>query len=405
MPLMPYDQALEQLVQQLIPTIKTEYVPILQAQGRVLAEAVVAQHDAPNFDNSAMDGYAICGVDEVNWQLVDYVAAGDSALNIHLNVGQAVRVFTGSAIPQGTHAVIAQEDVDVIENCISSRVDVQPQQHIRFQAEEFAQGSILIAAQQQLNATHIGIIASQGLSEVLCYQPLKVSIFSSGNELQVLGQALLENQIYDSNRYMLLALLAQKSFLKVTDGGVLPDQLDTIQQQLAQAAQDSDVILISGGASVGDKDFTKQALENLGEMQHWKLAIKPGKPFAWGSIHSDTQHSKVFILPGNPVACWVTYLVMTLPALNMMAGIDLARALPKKVLAQAQFEMSKTQSRLQFLRGNVEVNAGQLHAHIHALQSSAMLANCGMTNALVIIPQGETVTFGQNIQIMYLNSI
>ena len=116
MPLMPYDQALEQLVQQLIPTIKTEYVPILQAQGRVLAEAVVAQHDAPNFDNSAMDGYAICGVDEVNWQLVDYVAAGDSTLNIHLNVGQAVRVFTGSAIPQGTHAVIAQEDVDVIEN-------------------------------------------------------------------------------------------------------------------------------------------------------------------------------------------------------------------------------------------------------------------------------------------------
>lgn len=401
MSLMPYEQAREKLVQQLIHTTGTEYVPLLQAQGRILAKAVVAQHDAPSFDNSAMDGYAICGLEEVDWQLVEYIAAGDSTQNIQLKTGQAARVFTGSALPQGTHAVIAQEDIDIIENYISTATFIRPQQHIRFQAEEFAKDSVLIAAEQQLNATHLGIIASQGLTEVLCYHQLKVAVFSSGNELQAIGQPLAENQIYDSNRYMLLALLQQKIFLNVIDGGVLPDQLDIIQQKLAQAAQDSDVILISGGASVGDKDFTKQALENLGDMQHWKLAIKPGKPFAWGNI----EQTKVFVLPGNPVACWVTYLVLALPALNILAGINMPHAFAKTVTAQAQFEIKRPQSRLQFLRGNVEVNAGQLHAYIHALQSSSMLANCGMSNALIIVPQGETVTVGQNIQIMYLNSI
>lgn len=401
MSLMPYDQALDKLLEQIYSTQKTELVPILQARGRILAEAIVAQQDSPIFDNSAMDGYAICGLDLNQWQLIDYIAAGDSTRDVHLKHGQAVRIFTGSAIPSGTEAVVIQENVELVDGSIHSTETIKAQQHIRYQAEEFARDSVLVAGNQQLNATHIGVAASQGIAEVLCYQPLKVTVFSSGNELQPVGKALQENQIFDSNRYMLLALLEQNPCLLIQDGGLLPDQFEVLQQQLSQAAVESDVVLISGGASVGDKDLTKQVLESLGELEHWKLAIKPGKPFAWGNI----ANSKVFVLPGNPVACWVTYLVLASPALKILSGMDRQLALPKTITAQAQFEIKHAQSRLQFLRGNIDVCSGQLHAHIHPLQSSSMLANCGTSNALVIVPKGETIVYGQEIQIMYLNSI
>lgn len=401
MSLMPYDQALETLTQQLIKNENVEKVALLQSKGRILAEPIVALLDAPSFDNSAMDGYAVCGVHLQSWQLVDYIAAGDSTQNVRLTVGQAVRIFTGSALPQGVEAVIPQEDITVTQQTIHSAVPVSAKQHIRFQAEEFSQGDVLVEKDQPLSATHIGIAATQGMTELLCYTVVKVAVFSSGNELQPLGNVLKENQIYDSNRVMLMALLDQQSYFQVEDAGLLPDQQNVIEERLAQVAQENDVILISGGASVGDKDYTKQAIENIGQIEHWKLAIKPGKPFAWGNI----AQTKVFVLPGNPVACWVTYLILTLPALKILAGIQEQQALPKKVIAQAQFDIPKKQSRLQFLRGNVAVNSGQLQAHIHSLQSSSMLANCGLSNALIMIPQNEIVSFGQDVQIIYLDSV
>lgn len=401
MSLMPYDQALNTLIQSLVQTQATEKVALLQSKGRILAEPIVALSDAPSFDNSAMDGYAVCGVNMQTWQLVDYIAAGDSTKNLHLTAGQAVRIFTGSALPQGAEAVIPQEDVNASKHMIHATAPVFEKQHIRFQAEEFSQGQVLVEKDQVLSATHIGIAATQGITAVLCYVPLKVSVFSSGNELQPLGKELEENQIYDSNRVMLMALLNQQAYFKVEDAGLLPDRLEVIEEKLALAAEKSDVILISGGASVGDKDYTKQAIENIGQIKHWKLAIKPGKPFAWGNI----AKSKVFVLPGNPVACWVTYLVLALPGLKVLAGIQEQQAMPKMLVAQAQFEQSRKQSRLQFLRGNVAINSGRLQVDIHSLQSSSMLANCGMSNALVIIPKEQIVTYGQDIQIIYLNSI
>lgn len=401
MSLIPYAQAFEKLIQQLNSQNQTECVAIENAQGRVLAKSVEAQFDSPLFDNSAMDGYAICGIEQESWELIDYVAAGDSTQHIHLKAGQAVRIFTGSAIPKGTDAVIAQEDVNIQNQTIVSLQTIKIHQHIRFKAEEFTRNDILVEKNQIITATHIGVFASQGFTEVLCYRPLKVTVFSSGNELQSLGTALLENQIYDSNRFMLLGLLKHHAFIQYLDGGVLPDDELMIKAQLSHAEKYSDVILISGGASVGDKDYTKQVLEQLGEVQHWKLAIKPGKPFAWGKINK----AKVFVIPGNPVACWVTYFILVLPALKILAGIQPCLVLPKKIHAKAQFEIYKAQSRLQFLRGNVAVVEGQAQASIHALQSSAMLANCANSNALVIVPEHETVKHGQMIELIYLNEI
>ncbi len=401
MSLIPYAQAFDQLIQQLNSQHKTEFVALENAQGRVLAAPIKAQFDSPIFDNSAMDGYAICDIEQVHWTLIDYVAAGDSTQHIHLKSGQAVRIFTGSAVPLGTDAVIPQENINIQNHTIMSLEPIKIKQHIRFKAEEFTKHDILVEKDRIITATHIGVLASQGLTEVLCYSPLKVTVFSSGNELQPLGKELLENQIYDSNRIMLLSLLKNHSFIQYIDGGVLPDDEKIIEEQLGHAEKQSDVILISGGASVGDKDYTKQVLEKLGDVQHWKLAIKPGKPFAWGEI----QTTKVFVIPGNPVACWVTYLILVLPALKVLAGIQPSLALPKKIHAKAQFNIHKAQKRLQFLRGNIVIVEGQVQAFIHALQSSAMLENCPDSNALIMIPENELVQHGQMIELIYLDEI
>lgn len=401
MSLISYDQALEKLLPQLSINKQTELVPLLQAQGRILAKDVVATQDSPAFDNSAMDGYAICGLNESVWQLVAYITAGDSTQNLVLQRGQAVRIFTGAAIPEGTEAVLTQEEVDVIDDYVSTSSHIKARQHIRFCAEEYRQGTVLIAAQRVLNATHIGIAASQGYTEFPCYQKLKVCVFSSGNELQALGKKLQENQIYDSNRPLLMSLLKQNQFLEVSDGGLLPDQQDLIQQSFAQAANQNDVVLISGGASVGDKDYSIAALQCLGSIQQWKLAIKPGKPLGWGQINQ----AQVFVLPGNPVACWVTYLILVLPALKILAGLTKEQALPMLLQAKAQFSIDRPQSRQQFLRGQLAVEFGQLYAKIHSSQSSAMLANCGSSNALVIVPAQQTVREGQSIQVIYLKEV
>jgi len=397
MSLMAYDIALANLMQQLPEASEVENVAILEAHGRILAADLIAQADAPRFDNSAMDGYAICGLAAQQWQLSDSVAAGAATQHIHLSVGQAVRILTGAAIPQGTEAVIAQEDVSLSADQISHPLPVKAKQHIRFQAEEYAKGAVLFKANQQLNAAAIAIAASQGMTHISCYKKLKITVFSSGNELQAVGAVLKENQIYDSNLYMLLSCLDKKYFA-VENGGILIDQIEQITEQLKAAAQASDVVIISGGASVGDKDLTKAALETLGEIKHWKLAIKPGKPFAWGEI----QQAKIFLLPGNPVASWVTQHILVEPALNKLAGIQHGHSLVRVVQAQAQFDIAKAQSRQQFLRGNIYQENAQLHADIHTHQGSAMLANCALSNAFIIIPAHETVQKGQFIQAIYL---
>lgn len=401
MTLISYEHAFDKLIQQLSATQKTELVPIEQVLGRVLAQPIIAQFNSPIFDNSAMDGYAICGLNEQHWTLTDYVAAGDSTQHIQMKAGEAVRVFTGAAIPVGTEAVIAQENVNIVNNTIICLASIKANQHIRFQAEEYAKNEVLINKNQCISATQIGVIASQGITKILCYQQLKVTVYSSGNELQTLDQELQENQIYDSNRAMLLSLLKNNPFIQYSDGGILPDDENTIQDQLMNAEKTSDVVLISGGASVGDKDYTKKVLEELGEIHHWKIAIKPGKPFAWGKINN----TKVFVLPGNPVACWVTYFVLVLPALKILAGINQAYAIPKRIQAKAAFEIQKVQSRLQFLRGNLIIEECQLHVKIHPLQSSSMLVNCVNSNVLAIVPANEVIEYGQNIQVIYLDLI
>lgn len=399
MSLMPYDVALENLIQHITPINKVEHVALQQAHGRILAQDIIAEADAPRFDNSAMDGYAICGLDQKTWKLKDYIAAGEATQHLHLQPGEAVRILTGAAVPQGTDAVIAQEDIQREADDIYHAAVVKAKQHIRFQAEEFRAGAVLFQANQVINAAVIAIAASQGMAQISCYQKLKITVFSSGNELQPVGAILAENQIYDSNLYMLLSCLDKKYYC-VRDGGILSDDVEVITEKLKAAATESDVVLISGGASVGDKDLTKNCLAQLGEIKHWKLAIKPGKPFAWGEINQTT----VFLLPGNPVASWVTFSILVEPALHKLAGIEQKRVYPTVIQVQAEFELNRKQDRQQFLRGTVHQEYGQIYANIHQHQGSHMLANCAVSNALIIIPAQATVQKGQHIQAIYLPS-
>ena len=399
MGLMSYSDALSRLMSDVVCRNETETVALSQLTGRILAQEVCAKFDAPHFDNSAMDGYAVCGLQQHNWQLTNSIAAGDATDGLQLQAGQAMRILTGAAIPAGTDAVIAQEDVIVSEGRLIAKASPQSGQHIRSQAEEYAMGEVLLPKQMRLNAAAVGVIASQGLHQVPCFRRLKITVLSSGNELQVPGGELQENQIFDSYRAMLLAALADPCF-DVCDGGLLADELSSITDNLQGAAANSDVVLVSGGASVGDKDYVKEALSDLGNIQHWKLAIKPGKPFGWGQI----GHTQVFLLPGNPVASWVTFLALVQPALRVLAGYSQDVAMPKTVSAKAEFDVLKAQSRLQVLRGNVDVLTGRLSAHIHPQQGSAMLGVCAHSNALIMIPADTTINRGDGVDVMYLSA-
>ncbi|MDV2439084.1 molybdopterin molybdotransferase MoeA [Acinetobacter gerneri] len=394
-----YEQALSALVNQVTAVDSTEMIALMQVKGRVLAEDIVARFDAPQFDNSAMDGYAICDLEHKQWQIIDQISAGDPSKHIQLSRGQAVRIFTGAAIPQGTDAVIAQEDCELNDQFLRTGLELKHMQHIRFRAEEYALGDVLLDAGKIMHATDIGVAASQGYTYLNCVKKIKVCVFSSGNELQNIGNTLRENQIYDSNRLMLLSLLEEHGF-DVIDGGILADDLDLIKIQLKHATDHSDVILLSGGASVGDKDYSKIALQQLGKLHFWKLKIKPGKPFAWGQI----AQIPTFLLPGNPVASWVTFLILVLPALKKISGLTHASYLPKRFQAEAHFELNKTCNRQQFMRGNISFIDGKIFAEILKNQGSAMLSTCSYSNALIVIPSDTLVTQGQKVDVIYLSS-
>jgi molybdopterin molybdotransferase len=298
-----YDEALNELLTQSTTIAVPETQPLDVAAGRILAEDLLVRYDSPMFDNSAMDGYAVNDVTATSWQIIGQVAAGDDASKTTLQPGQAVRIFTGAGIPNNTDAVIIQENTTVSDKTLTPTEPVKAGANIRRQGEELTKGQVLVPKHTLLSPAVTGLIASQGISTVSCYRPLTVTLFSTGDELTPPDTPLANNKIYDANRPMLLTLLRRFGFLNVIDGGILPDNFDAIKSKMQSAAATSDIVLSSGGASVGDKDYVKEVLTDIGHLEHWKLAIKPGKPFAWGNI----DNCKVFLLPGNPVSSYVTW--------------------------------------------------------------------------------------------------
>ncbi len=382
-------------------TQDTVSLNLSEAGGRVLAQSLTAQYPSPMFDNSAMDGYALCDVSGSlkQFRVAERIAAGDSAAAISLQAGEAARIFTGAPIPEGTTAVIAQEQTECQGDVLHCLADVVAGQNIRFEAEELAVNSELLTQGTLLNTAALGLAASQGYAKVPVYQRLTAIVFSSGNEILEPSNVLCPGKIYDANRYQLIAWLSGLG-LVVQDGGILPDNQARTETALSYAAKQFDIIITSGGASVGDADYLKQAISTVGALTEHNVAIKPGKPFSWGHI----GNTKVFILPGNPVATFVTAQMLLLPVLRQMMGCAERHFDLPRLRVAAGFSTRKPIARREFLRAVLTTPAtGPTVAELLPHQGSAMLSACVAAQVLVEIPPQTVLQKGDWVTVSVLS--
>ncbi|MCR4542209.1 molybdopterin molybdotransferase MoeA [Pseudomonas sp. 18.1.10] len=388
--LLPVEDAIEQLLAQAPPPPSTEVIALAQALGRVVAEDVFSPLDLPGWDNSAMDGYALRAFDVPeqggHLEVVGRIAAGHSS-DEPLQAGQAVRIFTGAPLPPGADSVVAQERCRVYGQRIWCP-PIRLGDHVRKRGEELQRGQQVLSAGKRLRAQEIGLLAAAGIPRVKVYRPLRVCLLSSGDELREPGESLAPGQIYNSNRYLIAALLRGWG-VEVHDYGVMADALTASRDALALASSECDLLLTTGGVSVGEEDHLKQAIRELGKVEFWRLAIQPGKPLAFGQVAG-----KPWIgLPGNPTAALVTALVVVRPFLLRAQGAE--RVLPVPASVPAAFEWLKPNPRRQYLRARLSPGSdGQLRAILHPQQSSAMLVAACWADGLVIVERGQQVLKG-----------
>ncbi len=381
-------EALRRLREAARPVAGTETLPLAAAAWRVLAEPLVAPRDVPAFDNVAVDGYAFAGASlreagETSLPLVEGRAAAGHPFAGEVPAGRAVRVLTGAVLPAGTDTVVMEEEVRLENGCILVPAGYRKGANARKRGEDVAAGSTLFAPGTRLLPQHIGVAASLGRAELRVYAPLRVAVFSSGDELREPGRPFVEGTVYDANRQILKALLASLP-VTVTDLGILADREEVVRTALAEAARRYDVVVTSGGASRGDEDHVVRTVEALGGLHFWRVRMKPGRPIALGRIGT-----AAFVgLPGNPVAATVCFLLFARPLLLRLAGA--AWREPPAFPVPAAFAMRKKTGRTEFLRARLSRNAdGGLAVARISRQGSGILT--GMTEADGIVTLGEAV--------------
>ena len=387
-----YDVALRELLAGMTLERKVHRVTLTAAYGRKLAQDVVANYDTPQFDNSAMDGYALCDFSggRNEFKIVERIMAGDD-VNFSLEEGEAARIFTGAKTPGNTTTVVMQEITTVDGDRLYLTEDCPKGQNIRYCGEEIKKGGILFHAGHVLDPAAIALLASQGIWEVEVYLDLRMTVFSTGNELKEPWESISGSEIYDANRYQLLAWVS--SLTKVEDGGILKDDYRSVLAALSEAAKENDLIILSGGASVGEADFVARAITELGELHMWKLAIKPGKPFGWGRV----GQCHIIMLPGNPVSAYATFYLLAYPAIKGLMG--LSPKLPQ-LMATINFGSDRIQPRREFLRGNYyQDERGEYFVDNVGLQGSAMLSGLSYANCLIEMKENQTTAKGSRVRI------
>jgi len=390
------DEALARLLAAAVPLGDTEDVPTQAAGGRVLARAVPARVDVPPRDNSQMDGYAVRCADvarvPVCLPVALRVAAGQAAGV--LPPGAAARIFTGAVLPAGADAVVMQEATRAEGDSVVVLEAPASGQWIRRRGSDLAAGSEALAAGIALRAQHLGIAASAGAARLTVTRRLRVALFSTGDELVMPGEEPLHDdgrgRIYNSNRYFLSGLL-QALGCTVLDLGIVPDSLQATRAALLAAAQDADCILSSGGVSVGEEDHVKAALQSLGRLDLWQIAIKPGKPLAFGNV----QEVPFIGLPGNPVSAFVTFLVLVRPFLLRRMGVHAVA--PRAQQLPARFARAADGQRREFLRVGISPDGG---LEAFASQNSALLSSVAWADGLADIPAGIAVERGQLLRFL-----
>lgn len=380
--LMSVDQALALLAGRVAPLGRIEEVSLDDALDRVLAEDVVSAIDVPPHDNSAMDGYAFAaGTVPADGRLlrVGRSAAGHPFAGT-VGAGQCIRILTGAVVPAAVDTVAMQEDCTLDGDWVTVPTTLKPGANCRPAGEDVARGATVLSAGRRLRPQEIGLAAAVGRTGLRVHARLRVAVFSTGDEINSPGSPLPAGGIYDSNRFSAMALLRGLG-AAVTDLGILPDDRAAIVAALDRAATDHDVILTSGGVSVGDEDHVKAAVQSLGSLHFWRLAIKPGKPVALGQVRGRT-----FIgLPGNPVAVMVVFLLLARPLLLRLMGADPTR--PAVVPVRADFAFRHKPGRREWLRARLCQRDGQMWAQKYPQESSGVLSSMVWADGLVAVPE------------------
>ncbi len=395
--LMPLEEALERILGSARPPGGTEELSLLAALGAVLADDVVSGIDVPGDDNSAMDGYALRGEDLPGCLPISQrIVAG--AVGEPLQPGTAARIFTGAPVPPGADAVVMQENCSVDESgLLSVQGAVTPAQNIRPRGQDITAGAVALRKGRRLRPQDLGLLASLGVARVKVFRRLKVAVLSTGDELVEPGTAdLRSGQLYNSNRFTIAGLLARLG-LEFVDAGIIPDDAQATAEALLRASESADCVITSGGVSVGEEDHVKAQVERIGHIDLWKLAIKPGKPLAFGAI-TDTP----FIgLPGNPTSVFATFCLVARPFLLKLQGATDCRV--PELTVTAGFATAKPGARQDHIRVSLEPGDEGLVARRFANQSSGVLSSVSYSDALAVVPPGVVVREGDRVQVLLLD--
>lgn len=399
-PLKPLDEALAELLAHAAPLPGTDTIATFDADGRVLAQDCTSALHVPPQDNSSMDGYAVRCADipapGAVLPVSQRIAAGSAGEP--LAPGAAARIFTGAPVPAGADAVLMQEDCEALPDAggglgqVRIQAVPQPGQWIRRAGEDITRGAVVLAAGTRLSPAELGLAASIGLHQLPVARRPRVALFSTGDELVMPGEVppaqMRPGAIYNSNRFFLRAMLLRLG-CEVTDFGIVPDRRDATIAALRDASTAHDLILTSGGVSVGEEDHIKPAVESLGRLDLWQIAMKPGKPFAYGTVGG----AHFMGLPGNPVSSFLTFALLVRPFVLRLQGVqDVA---PKSIAATARFDWPKADKRREFLRVRRHPEGG---LQLFANQSSGVLTSAAWGDGVVDNPAGQTIAAGDTVQ-------
>ena len=392
-PLLRLDDMERLINERILPIAETERVPLHGARERVVAHDIIAPINLPPFDNSAVDGYAVRHADlhrdgETALPVSDRLTAGARA-NVSLKSGTAVRIFTGAAMPKGADTVFMQEDVTVEGNRVTVPKGLKLGANRRLAGEDVAIGATVLPSGTVLEAQHVALAAALGLSEIVVRRRLRVAIFSTGDEVVEPGSIRDGAGVYDSNRFLLSELLDQLGAI-VTDLGILPDDPEKLSSRLADAAAGHDLIVTSGGVSTGEADYVRHAVERIGSLVFWRVAIKPGRPVALGVIPAASGHSAAFVgLPGNPVAVFVTFVRVVKPLLRRLSGARPDRLVPLPV--RSAFAYRKKKDRREYVRVTLRRGVdGEVEAVKHPQDGAGILTSLTETDGLLEFPEDVT---------------
>lgn len=386
------DEALRRIHDAITPIADNETVSVPASLDRIVATDVLSTINVPAYTNSAMDGYALKGTDlpahgEARLKVVGKVFAGHP-LNIEIGKGECARIMTGAPMPAGADTVVMQEHVQVEGNDILISEGQKAGQHVRQAGEDMAIGSVALPKGKRIIPADMGLIASLGIAQVSVKRRIKVAFFSTGDELRSLGETLEAGQIYDSNRYTLLGMLTRLG-VELIDMGIIKDDQAAIEHAFKTASAKADVVITTGGVSVGEADFIKPMLEQLGKINFWKIAMKPGRPLTFGKV----DQALFFGLPGNPVSAMVTFYQFVQPALRHLMGQP--HFAPTSIKLKTMSKLKKAPGRVEFQRGIIRKDpSGEWMVQTTGHQGSHILSSMSQANCFIILPM-ETANVEQ----------